>query len=76
MSSTVDRLPDGPRAIEIRIGNVDFVSKISAIGAAIAAVREAHREELSANSWAHLEDAQRSIAGAILDRNDRRLIGR
>lgn len=62
-------------AIEIRIANVDLATKLDALGAAIAAVREAHRYEMSARSWAALHRAQESIADAIISRNDQRLIG-
>ena len=71
----MDKLPARPAAIEIKIGSVDLVSKLDALGAAIAAVREAHRFEMSAQSWSDLNRAQDAIAAAILNRNSKRLIG-
>ena len=68
-------LQSQPKAIEIRIGNVGLVPKLDALGAAIAAVREAHRDEMSPASWAALNRAQDQLAEAILHVNHGRLIG-
>lgn len=54
------------REIEIRIGNVDLATKLDAFGAALAAVREAHRGEMSVRAWAALNRAQESIAEAMM----------
>jgi hypothetical protein len=52
--------------IEIRIGNVDLTTKLDALGAALAAVREAHREQISPKAWAALHRAQENIAEAMM----------
>lgn len=56
-------------AIEIRIGNVGLVPKLDAIGALLVAVKEAHRDEMSLESWRALQAAQDKIAEAILTVN-------
>jgi hypothetical protein len=55
-----------PQPIEIRIANVDLAAKLDALGAAIAAVREAHRDEMSPRTWAALHRSQDALAEAIL----------
>jgi hypothetical protein len=67
-----ENLPARPAAIEIRIGNVDLVTKLDALAAAIAAIREAHRYEMSPAAWAALNDAQAALVRAILTKNERR----
>lgn len=62
------------RPIEIRIASVDLVTKLDALGAAIAAVREAHRDDMSPRAWAALNRAQEAIAEAMLERNAGRLL--
>lgn len=52
--------------IEIRIGDVPLAAKLDAIGALIAAVREAHRDTISVKGWAAMNRAQENIAEAIL----------
>ncbi len=61
---------DSSKQIEIRIGNVPFEMKIDALGAAIAAVREAHRGLISDRSWAALHRCQENIGEAILYRDE------
>lgn len=58
--------PTQHRAIEIKIGNVGLVPKLDAIAAAIAAVREAHRNGMPVACWAALHRAQEALAEAIL----------
>jgi hypothetical protein len=58
-----------PAALEIKVGNVGLVPKLDAIGAFIAAVKEAHRDEMSAECWAALGRAQDQVAHATLTRN-------
>lgn len=62
-----------PQAIEIRIGDVDLPTKLSAIGAALAAVQMGHRDQIGSRTWAALHRAQNDIGEAILHVNDRRL---
>ncbi len=52
--------------IEIRIGDVPLAFKIDALGAALDAVREAHRDEISPESWAALNRARDCIGDALL----------
>ncbi|MBL9187886.1 MAG: hypothetical protein JNK23_10430 [Opitutaceae bacterium] len=52
--------------IEIRIGDVPLGWKLDAIGAALAAVREAHRGTMPNACWAALHRAEKEIAAAIL----------
>lgn len=54
------------RAIEITIANVGLVPKLDALGAALVAVREAHRDGMPPKCWAALHRAQEAIADAIL----------
>ncbi|ACB76675.1 hypothetical protein [Opitutus terrae] len=61
-----------PSAIEIRIANVDLPTKLDALGAALAAIREAHRDDMSVQSWAALHRAQEAIAEAIIYANVRK----
>jgi hypothetical protein len=68
-------LPAAPKAIEIRIGNVDLTAKLSAIGAALEAVRLAHRDEVGARCWQAMQKAEAAIGEAILYRSDRCLAG-
>lgn len=63
-----------PPAIEIRIGTTDLASKLDALGAAVAAVREAHRDTMSVRSWAAMNRAQDFLAEALLTRNEGRMI--
>jgi hypothetical protein len=56
-----------PSAIEIRIGDVDLATMLDALGAAVAAVREAHRDTMSTRGWAALHRAQENIAEAMMD---------
>ncbi len=62
------------RPCEITLPEGTLVQKLDLIGAMIDAVREAHRDEMSAASWRSLNEAQAKIADAILKRNERRLI--
>ena len=62
-----------PAPLEIRIGNVDLPTKLSAVGAALQAVREAHRDEMGARTWSALQRAEAAIGEGILHVNDRRL---
>lgn len=57
---------------EVGIRNVSLVEKLDVIGAAIGAVREAHRDVISPKSWAALNVAQEKIGEAILHLNDER----
>lgn len=52
-------------SLEIRIAEVSLVAKLDAIGAALAAVREAHRAEISPEAWSAVNRAQRAIAEAM-----------
>lgn len=52
--------------IEIRIANVSLAEKLDALGAALAAVREAHREGMPAECWAAINRAQKNIAQATI----------
>lgn len=52
--------------IEIRIGGADLATKLDALGAAIAAVREAHKDTMLPECWAALNDAQENIAAAMI----------
>lgn len=61
--------------IEIRISTIDPVKKLDAIGAVLAAVREAHRDEISPRAWAELNRAQEAIAAAMLTLKEGRLLG-
>lgn len=61
--------------IEIRIADVDLATKLDALGATIAAVREAHRDVMSPKSWAALHRAQEAIAEAMIYANSGRLLG-
>lgn len=63
-----------PRAIEIKIGTTDLASKLDALGAAVGAVREAHRDTMSAQCWAELHRAQEALAAAMLSINAGRLL--
>jgi hypothetical protein len=54
------------KAIEIKIANVGLVPKLDALGAAISAVREAHRYDIPPKCWAALHRAQEALADAIL----------
>lgn len=56
-------------AIEIRIANVGLVPKLDALGAALSAVKEAHRDDMSLESWRAIQAAQDKIAEAILAAN-------
>jgi hypothetical protein len=69
----MDLLPQR-RPVEIHLPNVDLVSKLSVIGAALTAIREAHRDDMSAKSWAAINRAEEAIAEAILARNEARLL--
>ena len=55
-----------PNAIEIKIGNVDLATKLNAIGAALEAVRLAHRDEMPVECWAALNQAEERIAEATM----------
>lgn len=55
-----------PAAIEIRIANVDLATKLDALGAVLAAIREAHRDGTSPRSWSALHRAQEAIAEAMI----------
>ncbi len=61
-------------AIEIRIGNVSLAAKLDALAAALQAVRLAHRDDMSALSWAALNRAEAEIAEATLSLNRGRLL--
>lgn len=60
--------------IEIRMADVPFEKKVNALCAALEAVRLAHQDEISAKSWALMNQAERLLADAIFCRNDRRAI--
>ena len=61
-----------PKAIEIRVANVDLTTKLDALGAALAAIREAHRDEMSVRCWAEMNKAQEALAAAIICANEKR----
>ena len=56
--------------IEIRIGDVPLVAKLDALGAAVAAVRDAHGDTMSKKAWAAMHRAQNALAEAMLSLND------
>lgn len=58
-----------PQAIEIKIGTIDLASKIDVIGAAVVAVREAHRDGMSGQCWAAMNRAQEALAEALMSIN-------
>ena len=58
-------------SVEVLIANVDLVAKLDALGAALVAVREAHRDEMSAECWATINQAQERICAAMLLGNRR-----
>ncbi len=55
-----------PAPIEIKIPNLGLVPKLDAIGAALAAVKEAHRDDMGVDTWCAIGQAQECIAKAIL----------
>jgi len=57
------------QAIEIRIGDVGLAAKLDALGAAIAAVREAHGDQMPRACWEQMHRAQESIAQAMMSVN-------
>lgn len=57
-------------ALEIRIGNVSLPAKLDALGAALAAIREAHRGDMPPKAWAALYRAQDAISEAMLCSSD------
>lgn len=61
-------------AIEIRICTTDLAAKLDALGAAVVAVREAHRDTMSVRCWAAMNRAQDCLAEALLTRNEGRMI--
>ncbi|MFA6962400.1 MAG: hypothetical protein WC205_16720 [Opitutaceae bacterium] len=60
--------------IEIRIGDVPLPVKLDAIGATLAAVREAHGDTIPPRCWAAMHRAQEAIVDAMLAVNDHRPI--
>jgi hypothetical protein len=62
-----------PAAVEIRIANVDLVPKLSAICAALEAVRLAHRDDMSPRCWAEINQAEEHLAAAMVHRSHSRL---
>jgi len=54
------------KALEIRIADVELPAKLDALGAALAAVREAHRDQITPKAWAALNRAQENIAEAMM----------
>lgn len=52
---------------EVRIADVPLSHKLDVLGASIAAVREAHRDVMSARCWAALNVAQEKIAEAQMN---------
>jgi len=67
-------LANRPAPVEIRIGSASLVDKLSALGAALTAIREAHRDDMSPRSWAAINRAEGHIAEAILERNTGRAL--
>jgi hypothetical protein len=51
--------------IEIRIGDVPLAWKLDAIGAALLAVRDAHRDTMPPAAWAAINRANDAIGEAI-----------
>lgn len=60
--------------IEVRFGNVSLAAKLDTLAAALQAVRLAHRDDMSALSWAALNRAEAEIAEATLSLNRGRLL--
>ncbi len=60
--------------IEVRFGNVSLAAKLDTLAAALQAVRLAHRDDMSAASWAALNRAEAEIAEATLSLNRGRLL--
>lgn len=54
------------KTLQVKIADVPLEQKLDVIGAAIAAVREAHRDEMAPHSWAALNIAQEKISEAML----------
>jgi hypothetical protein len=54
------------QGVRIEIAHVDLAVKLDALGSAVAAVRDAHRDGIPAACWAALNRAQEAIAEAIL----------
>ena len=55
-----------PSPIEIRIGDVTLAAKLDALGAALVAVREAHRDGMPVECWAQINRAHEALGAAIL----------
>lgn len=66
MASPARYLEKQPAAVEVNFGSGSLASKLDVLGAAIAAVREAHRDQMSPTCWASLNRAQEAIAEAML----------
>ena len=56
--------------LDLRITGVSLVAKLDAIGAALAAVREAHRDQMPQSCWQQLHLAQEAIVRAMLQANE------
>lgn len=52
--------------VEIQIGDAPLGWKLAAIGAALAAVRDAHRDTMPVACWAEINRAHEALARAIL----------
>ncbi len=52
--------------LEIRIGHAPLPTKLDAIAAALAAVREAHRDTMPSKTWCQLYEAQQLLAIATV----------
>lgn len=61
-------------AVVLRIPDVPLPAKLSIIGAALQAIREAHRDTMSARAWSEINKAEEAIAAAMLHANEGRLI--
>jgi hypothetical protein len=55
-----------PDAVEIKIGNVPLTWKLDAIAAALDAVKQAHRDEMTPATWAAVNRAQDELGAASI----------
>ncbi len=53
-----EQAPAQRNAIEIRTANVDLGTKLDAVGAALVAIREAHRDAMPVKCWAAINRAR------------------
>lgn len=54
------------REIVLTIPNVSLAAKIDLVGAALLAIREAHKDEMHADCWAALNRAGHELGAAVL----------